>query len=302
MRGRLAGGGAPAAQHAAWLYGNLATSAYTPELDVAPLPLGAVARALRRTVDRCGCVAGRGSTLWSPQRSRRPVGHPARWACLGWPPKGGLSPLLPPWQRRRQVRCRRGARGGGAGGRRALRRLCHPPHAAHRGGGLPACLGCSGRGLAAAQSWQQCSAGMAGWLLRDGCPVDSRGTAGPWAALPAQCLPACRTHLPPPTTPSQIPLPTPQLQAAAAGRPAPIMVSQCWLDYAADADFAGQLPLAAVPTFGRLAVPVAHSQPAPPAAGGGVLVHLWLPQDQARELAAAATQAAATAAPGRQDA
>lgn len=75
------------------------------------------------------------------------------------------------------------------------------------------------------------------------------------------------------------------------------MVSQCALDYGADADFDGQLPLAAVPTFGRLVVPVAHSQPAPPAAGGGVLVHLWLPEDQARELAAAATEAAAAGAP-----
>ena len=84
----------------------------------------------------------------------------------------------------------------------------------------------------------------------------------------------------------------PCLQAAAAGRPAPVMVSQCTLDYAADADFEGQLPVVAVPTFGRMVIPIAHSQPAPPAAGGGVLLHLWLPEGQARELAAAATAAA----------
>lgn len=70
------------------------------------------------------------------------------------------------------------------------------------------------------------------------------------------------------------------------------MVSQCSLDYAADADFGGQLPVAAVPTFGRMIIPIAHSQPAPAAAGGGVLLHLWLPEDQARELAAAAATAA----------
>lgn len=83
------------------------------------------------------------------------------------------------------------------------------------------------------------------------------------------------------------------LQAAAAGRPAPVMVSQCTVDYGADADFAGQLPVAAVPTFGRMVIPIAHSQPAPPAAGGGVLVHLWLPEEQAGELASAAEAAAA---------
>lgn len=55
----------------------------------------------------------------------------------------------------------------------------------------------------------------------------------------------------------------------------------------------GQLPAAAVPTFGRMILPIAHSQPAPPAAGGGVLIHLWLPADQAEELAAAAEGAAA---------
>lgn len=72
-----------------------------------------------------------------------------------------------------------------------------------------------------------------------------------------------------------------------------MMVSQCTVDYGADADFAGQLPVAAVPTFGRMVIPIAHSQPAPPAAGGGVLVHLWLPEEQAGELASAAEAAAA---------
>lgn len=37
-----------------WLYGNLATSAYTPPLDAPALPLGQVALELRRTVSRCG--------------------------------------------------------------------------------------------------------------------------------------------------------------------------------------------------------------------------------------------------------
>lgn len=48
MRGRLP---APTAQPH-WLYGNLATSAFTPEMDVSAMSLGAVARALRRTVVR----------------------------------------------------------------------------------------------------------------------------------------------------------------------------------------------------------------------------------------------------------
>lgn len=54
MRGRLPlppGQAAPAALPR-WLYGNLATSAFTPDLDVSTMSLGAVARVLRRTVVR----------------------------------------------------------------------------------------------------------------------------------------------------------------------------------------------------------------------------------------------------------
>lgn len=40
-----------------WLYGNLATSAYTPPLDAPALPLGQVALELRRTVARWVALA-----------------------------------------------------------------------------------------------------------------------------------------------------------------------------------------------------------------------------------------------------
>ena len=63
--------------------------------------------------------------------------------------------------------------------------------------------------------------------------------------------------------------------------------TQLALDYPADAAFDGQLPVAAVCTFGRMVVPIVHSQPAPPAAGGGVQLYCWLPADEAAELAAA---------------
>jgi hypothetical protein len=62
---------------------------------------------------------------------------------------------------------------------------------------------------------------------------------------------------------------------------------QLRLDYEEDACFGGQLPVGAVCTFGRVMVPVVHTQPAPPAAGGGVLLYCWLPPEEARELAAA---------------
>lgn len=74
------------------------------------------------------------------------------------------------------------------------------------------------------------------------------------------------------------------------------MHMQLALDYAADACFAGQLPVGAVCTFGRPFVPVTHVQPAPPAAGGGTLLYMWLPADEARELAAAVAAEAAAAA------
>ena len=56
MRGRLpaaAYAGSQAPKPPRWIYGNLAGSAYTPEMDVAEMPLGAVALALRRTIHRC---------------------------------------------------------------------------------------------------------------------------------------------------------------------------------------------------------------------------------------------------------
>lgn len=85
MRGRLAlpAAGATAAaqgqqqQQQPWLYGNLATSAYTNELDVAAMPLGAVALALRRTVVRCARGLGQGLGL--------PQGRPAVNAPRGTP-------------------------------------------------------------------------------------------------------------------------------------------------------------------------------------------------------------------------
>lgn len=59
---------------------------------------------------------------------------------------------------------------------------------------------------------------------------------------------------------------------------------QLSLDYEADACFEGQMPVGAVCTFGRLLIPVVHSQPAPPSAGGGMLLYAWLPADEAAEL------------------
>lgn len=140
-------------------------------------------------------------------------------------------------------------------------------------------------------------------LLRNGNkqPLPDRTAPGTHGLrqLPTllQPISACLVLDPPPNSAAVAALPCcSTLQAAAAGRPAPVMVSQCALDYTADADFAGQLPVAAVPTFGRMVIPIAHSQPAPPAAGGGVLLHLWLPKEQAHELAMAAQTAAAQVA------
>lgn len=77
------------------------------------------------------------------------------------------------------------------------------------------------------------------------------------------------------------------VEAIAAGEPPALMASQLTLDHAADADFAGQLPVAGVPSFGRLLFDIANVQAAPPAAGGGVLLHLWLFAEESREMAAA---------------
>lgn len=74
------------------------------------------------------------------------------------------------------------------------------------------------------------------------------------------------------------------------GLPCPLSTrhaSQLALEYDSDVSFAGQLPAAAVCTFGRMLVPIVHTQPAPPAAGGGVQLYCWLPPDEAAELAAA---------------
>lgn len=59
------------------------------------------------------------------------------------------------------------------------------------------------------------------------------------------------------------------------------------LDYEADANFAGQLPVGVECTFGHVLLPVAYVQPVPPAIGGGVYIYLWLRPDEAKELAAA---------------
>jgi hypothetical protein len=64
-------------------------------------------------------------------------------------------------------------------------------------------------------------------------------------------------------------------------------IMQLFLNYEADADFGGQLPVGVECTFGRVQLPVAHVQPVPAAAGGGVYVYLWLQQDEAEELQAA---------------
>ncbi|PSC70669.1 trichothecene 3-O-acetyltransferase [Micractinium conductrix] len=78
------------------------------------------------------------------------------------------------------------------------------------------------------------------------------------------------------------------LEAASAGQVPVLMASQWALDHARDVDFGGQLPLAAAASFGSaLMFPVAVSQAAPPAAGGGIMLHLWLWPDEARELTAA---------------
>jgi len=67
-----------------WLYGNLATSAYTPPLDAPALALGEVALELRRTVARwgAGCRAGRLEVLTATGLERCVV---AAWAaCVAW--------------------------------------------------------------------------------------------------------------------------------------------------------------------------------------------------------------------------
>lgn len=62
---------------------------------------------------------------------------------------------------------------------------------------------------------------------------------------------------------------------------------QLQLDYSDDVYFGGQLPVGAVCSFGAPLIPLVAVQPAPPAAGGGTFLYLWLRPDEARELEAA---------------
>jgi hypothetical protein len=58
---------------------------------------------------------------------------------------------------------------------------------------------------------------------------------------------------------------------------ASLSTTQWPLDYAADACFAGQLPLMAVPSFSQpQPFPLLLLQQAPPGCGGGLLLHVWL--------------------------
>ena len=114
------------------------------------------------------------------------------------------------------------------------------------------------------------------------------------------CLAACPTLLPPHPLPNTSGLPlsvqhcipsSPNGRTYSPPLPAPARPAcpclprlQLALDYAADADFGGQLPVGAVVTFGHVLFPVAHVQRAPPAAGGGISIYLWLRPDEAQEL------------------
>lgn len=70
MRSRmqLPGGHSPLPR---WVYGNLATSAFCPELDAASLSLGQVAVALRKTVVRCGGLGCGGGRVCRGRADRR---------------------------------------------------------------------------------------------------------------------------------------------------------------------------------------------------------------------------------------
>ncbi|WIA17769.1 hypothetical protein OEZ85_009282 [Tetradesmus obliquus] len=58
---------------------------------------------------------------------------------------------------------------------------------------------------------------------------------------------------------------------------ASLSTTQWPLDYAADASFAGQLPLLAVPSFSQpQPYPLLLMQQGPPGMGGGLLLHVWL--------------------------
>jgi hypothetical protein len=58
---------------------------------------------------------------------------------------------------------------------------------------------------------------------------------------------------------------------------ASLSTTQWLLDYAADAYFAGQMPLMAVPSFSQpQPYPLLLMQQAPQGSGGGMLLHVWL--------------------------
>jgi hypothetical protein len=62
---------------------------------------------------------------------------------------------------------------------------------------------------------------------------------------------------------------------------ASLSTTQWPLDYAADADFAGQLPLLAVPSCSQpQPYPLLLMQQAPTGCGGGMLLHVWLDGDE----------------------
>lgn len=73
MRGRLPAAVYEGGHQPRWIYGNLATSSFTPALDAPALSLGQVALELRRTVARC--VAG------SPGHCRSCSSAPPPWLC-----------------------------------------------------------------------------------------------------------------------------------------------------------------------------------------------------------------------------
>ena len=227
-----------------WLYGNLATSAYCPELDAAALRLGEVALALRQTVARWGRRAGGGL---------RGIHRRGCWAGGSWQ----RPPVL------------LGKHYGGAAlaGRQP-------------GAGIPTAYYVLSLKLSLAQRTPRppgrvprrptCPRRDAAKFAQDIAWVSARAAAG------AGCrgliiLPVLRI-----------------LEAVGAGRPPLLMATQWALDYGADADFGGQLPVGAAAGFGAgLLFPAALTQPAPPAAGGGVLLHLWLWPREAAELEAA---------------
>ncbi|KIY93396.1 hypothetical protein MNEG_14565, partial [Monoraphidium neglectum] len=72
------------------------------------------------------------------------------------------------------------------------------------------------------------------------------------------------------------------IEDAAAGK-VPLLMTSTWaLDHSKLA-FGGQLPLAAAPSFAP-GFPIVILQPAPPAAGGGMEVVIWLWAEEHKQL------------------